>query len=225
MVDEIRAALAAVADPDKAAPMQAYMKSTMPNLGVQKPARVAALRPVLRRHRLPDRVTWEDTVRLLWDDATYREERYAATDVARYRSYADWARDPRSLELYDHLIVCGAWWDHVDEVAIRLVGPLLGAHPAEVAPVMRRWARDADRWRRRASVICQIGLRDATDTALLAECILANVDDPDFFIRKGIGWALREHAKTDPHWVRAFTTSYRARLSPLSLREATRTLP
>ena len=225
MVDEIRSALAAVADPEKAAPMQAYMKSTMPNLGVQKPARVAALRSVLRRHRLPDRVTWEDTVRLLWDGATYREERYAATDVARYRSYADWATDPRSLALFDHLIVSGAWWDHVDEVAIRLIGPLLDAHPAEVAPVMRSWARDVDRWRRRASVICQIGLRDATDTVLLAECILANVDDPDFFLRKGIGWALREYAKTDPHWVRTFTTSYRARLSPLSLREATRTLP
>ena len=69
-----------------------------------------------------------------------------------------------------------------------------------------------------------IGSRDATDTALLAECILATVDDPDFFLRKGIGWALREHAKTDPGWVRRFTTSYRSRLSPLSLREATRTL-
>jgi 3-methyladenine DNA glycosylase AlkD len=225
MVDDIRAALAAVADPHKAAPMQAYMKSTMPNLGVQKPARVAAIRPILRRHRLPDRSTWQDTIRQLWDHARYREERYAATDVARHRPYAKWATDPRSLELYDHLIVTGAWWDHVDEVAIKLVGPLLRAHPEPVAREMRRWARDADRWRRRASVICQIGSRDATDTALLAECVLANADDPDFFLRKGIGWALREHVKTDPDWVRAFTTSYRARLSPLSLREATRSLP
>lgn len=225
LVDEIRAALAAVADPEKAAPMQAYTKSAMPNLGVQQPARVAALRPVLQRHRLPDRAAWEDTVRQLWDDASYREERYAATDVARFRAYATWATDPRSLDLYDHLIVSGAWWDHVDEVSIRLVGPLLRAHPDQVTPVIRRWARDSDRWRRRASVICQIGSRDATDTALLAECILTNVDDPDFFLRKGIGWALREHAKTDPRWVRRFTTSYQARLSPLSFREATRTLP
>jgi 3-methyladenine DNA glycosylase AlkD len=224
MVDEIRAALAAVADPEKAAPMQAYMKSTMPSLGVQKPARVAALRPVLRRHRLQGRAAWEDTIRLLWDDASFREERYAATDLARYRSYDAWATDVGSLQLYDHLIVSGASWDHVDEVAIRLVGPLLRAHPGHVAPEIRRWTRDHDRWRRRASIICQIGSRDATDTALLAECILANVDDPDFFLRKGIGWALREHAKTDPDWVRVFTTSYRARLSPLSLREATRTL-
>jgi 3-methyladenine DNA glycosylase AlkD len=224
LVDAIRAALAAAADPAKAAPMQAYMKSTMPNLGVQKPARVAALRPVLRDHPVPDRRTWEDTVRLLWDDAKYREERYAATHLARARSYAAWATDVRSLELFDHMIVTGAWWDHVDEIAIKLVGPLLRAHPDQVAPVIRRWARDPDRWRRRAAVICQIGSRDATDTALLAECLLANADDPDFFLRKGIGWALREHAKSDPDWVRAFTGSYRARLSPLSLREATRML-
>jgi 3-methyladenine DNA glycosylase AlkD len=225
MVDEIRAALATVADSEKAAPMQAYMKSSMPNLGVPKPARVAALRPVLQRHRLPDRETWEDTVRMLWDGVSYREERYAATDLARHRAYAEWATDPRAIDLYDHLIVTGAWWDHVDAVAIKLVGPLLAAHPDQVAPVLRRWARDPDRWRRRTAVICQIGLRDATDTALLAECVLANVDDPDFFLRKGIGWALREHVKNDPDWVRAFTTAYRARLSPLSLREASRTLP
>jgi 3-methyladenine DNA glycosylase AlkD len=224
MVDDIRTALAAVADPDKAAPMQAYMKSAIPYLGVQKPALAAALRPVLGSHWLPDRDTWEDTIRLLWDDATYREERYAATEVARYRPYSDWATDSQSLPLYDHLIVSGAWWDHVDEVAIRLVGPLVRTHP-EVAPVVRRWASDPDRWRRRASIICQNSLRDATDTALLAECVLANIDDPDFFLRKGIGWALREHAKTDPTWVRAFTTSYKGRLSPLSLREATRALP
>ena len=189
-----------------------------------EPARVAALRSVLRDHPLSDRRTWEDTVRLLWDDATYREERYAATDLARHRRYVEWATHPGSLELFDHMIVSGAWWDHVDEISIRLVGPLLRAHPEQAVATVRRWSRDPDRWRRRAAVIAQIGSRDATDTALLAERILANVDDPDFFLRKGIGWALREHAKTDPDWVRRFTTSYRSRLSPLSLREATRTL-
>jgi 3-methyladenine DNA glycosylase AlkD len=224
-IDYVHAALAAVSDPEKAAPMQAYMKSSMPYRGVQKPARVAALRPVFRRNRLPDRDTWEATVRLLWDEAVFREDRYAATDLARHRTYAEWATDPRSVALYDHMIVSGAWWDHVDEIAIKLIGPLLRAHPDVVTRVIRRWSRDPDRWRRRASLICQAGLRDATDTGLLAECILANADDPDFFLRKGIGWALREHAKADPAWVHAFVATYRGRLSPLSAREATRNLP
>jgi 3-methyladenine DNA glycosylase AlkD len=225
LVADVRRALSAVADPAKAAPMQAYMKSAMPFHGVPKPARTAALRPVFRTHVLGDRGSWEATVRLLWDGAEYREERYAATDLARHRTYAAWATDVRSIALDDHLIVTGAWWDHGDEVAIRLVGPLLSAHPAQIDRVVRGWSRDEDRWRRRAAVICQIGCRDRTDTALLAECILANADDPDFFLRKGIGWALREHAKTDPDWVRAFVATYRGLLSPLSTREATRTLP
>jgi 3-methyladenine DNA glycosylase AlkD len=224
LVDDIRAALAAVADPAKAGPMQAYMKSAMACHGVQKPARLAALRPVLREHALPDRATWDATVRALWDGASYREERYAAIDLARHRAYSAWATDLRSMDLHDHLIVTGAWWDYVDDVAIRLVGPTLRAHRANVTPIILAWARDGDRWRRRAAVICQIGGRADTDTALLTACIRRNVGDPDFFLRKAIGWALREHAKTNPDWVRTFVATHRDRLSPLSIREATRHL-
>jgi 3-methyladenine DNA glycosylase AlkD len=67
-------------------------------------------------------------------------------------------------------------------------------------------------------VICQIGAKDRADTALLAEAIEANLADPDFFLRKGIGWALRQHARVDPDWVRAFAATHD--LSPLSRREA-----
>src|SRR5690606_61619 len=121
-------------------PMQAYMKSAMPFRGVQKPARMAALRPVLRAHVLPDRDAWEATIRAVWDGAAFREERYAAIDLARHRPYTAFATDLRSLGLFDHLIVTGAWWDYVDDVAIRLVGPTLLAHHAAVAPIMLRWA-------------------------------------------------------------------------------------
>lgn len=204
--------------------MRAYMKSAMPFLGVQKPARVTALRPVMLRHLLPDRERWEGTVRTLWDGAAYREHRYAALELARHRPYSIWATDLRSLGLYDHLVVTGAWWDYVDDVAIRLLGPLRQRHPGEVDEVVRRWSRDPDRWRRRAAVICQVGAHKATDLALLTTCVLDNAADPDFFLRKGIGWALRDYAKTDPVWVRAFVSTYQSRLSPLSLREATRNL-
>ena len=224
LVEQVRAALAAAADPDKAAPMRAYMKSSMPFLGVQKPARVAALRPLFRSRRLPDRDCWESTIRMLWNDAAYREHRYAAIDLARHGAYRSWATDLRSLGLYDHVIVTGAWWDYVDDVAIRLVGPLRRTHPGDLDQIIRRWSRDPDRWRRRAAVICQVGAREETDLALLTACVLDNAADPDFFLRKGIGWALRDFAKTDPEWVLAFASAYQSRLSPLSLREATRNL-
>jgi 3-methyladenine DNA glycosylase AlkD len=84
---------------------------------------------------------------------------------------------------------------------------------------MRAWSTDADRWQRRTSVICQIKAKADTDHALLTDCVEANQDDRDFFLRKGIGWALREYAKTDPAWVRRFVADHPG-LSPLSVREA-----
>jgi 3-methyladenine DNA glycosylase AlkD len=224
LVDAVRAALLAAADPAAAEPMRAYMKSEMPFLGVPKPARTAALKPVFAAHRVDDGVSWRSAVLALWDGAEFREERYAAVTLAQLKPYAVHATRPDALDLYDHLIVTGAWWDFVDEVAIRSVGPLLRAHPAVVTDVVRRWAYDADRWRRRTAVICQVGSKAAIDVDLLAEAIEANAHDPDFFLRKGIGWALRQHARVDPGWVRAFVAAHEADLSPLSRREALRTI-
>ena len=107
------------------------------------------------------------------------------------------------LALYEEIIRTGAWWDLVDGVAHRL-GALLQAHRAELTPVLRRWSRDEDFWVRRAAITAQLGAKAATDTALLAAVIEANLDDPEFFIRKAIGWALRQYARTDPAWVQAF---------------------
>jgi len=87
---------------------------------------------------------------------------------------------------------------------------------------MRAWATDGDRWRRRTAIIHQLGARDATDTQLLTDVIVPNLADGDFFIRKGIGWALREYAKANPEWVRAFVAGHD--LSSLSRREATKHL-
>jgi 3-methyladenine DNA glycosylase AlkD len=220
LVPAVRAALAAVADPAKAEPMGAYTKSAMPMLGVPRPERTAALRPVLSEHPLPDAGRWRAAVLELWRGAAYREERYAALTVARHRPYRAFllGEPAESLRMLDELVVTGAWWDLVDETAIQLVGPLLLTAPGVVAPVVRAWATDADRWRRRTAVICQIGAKDRTDTALLAAAIEATAGDRDFFLRKGIGWALRQHAKTDPRWVLDFVAGHE--LSPLSRREA-----
>lgn len=202
--------------------MQAYMKSSMPFRGVPTPERRRLVRAVLADVGAPaDRPTWEAVVLDLWDHAAFREERYAAIDLCAHRSAGDW-QTAQLLPLYDHMIVTGAWWDLVDAIAIPLLGPILRAEPAAVEPAMRAWTIDPDRWRRRASIIVQNGAKSATDTELLAEAIIANAADRDFFIRKAIGWALREYAKTDPGWVRAFVGRHATELSPLSRHEATR---
>lgn len=217
LVVDLRIALADRADPERAAAQQRYMRSVMPFLGLGLPEVRTLTRATLREHPLPDRETWETTVRTLYDEATYREERYAALAVARAGSR--W-HDPRSVPLWHHLVVTGEWWDLVDETATHLVGPTLAAHPAEVTPVMWDWASDPDPWLRRTAIICQLGRKDRTDLDLLRHAIEANVDDDSFWLRKAIGWALRQHARTDPDWVRAEVERLGDRLSPLSRREA-----
>jgi len=218
--DAVRARLQAAADPVKAPRMQAYMKSAMPFYGVPAPGQKALFKIVFADHQLPDRATWLRAVELLWRAATHREERYAAIALSGYRAYAPYQHVDLVSGLYAELVSTGAWWDYVDEIAIRRIGPLLRAEPAAVTPIMRVWATDSHLWKRRTAIICQIGNKEATDRDLLTFAIDGNTDGQDFFIRKAIGWALRELAKRDPAWVRSFVADRRAALSGLSQREA-----
>jgi 3-methyladenine DNA glycosylase AlkD len=120
------------------------------------------------------------------------------------------------------MITPGAWWDHVDELSHR-VGELLDAWPSTVRPFLVEWAHGEDIWLRRSSIICQLGFRSRTDLDLLAEAIEASAGRPEFFLRKAIGWALRDLARSDPGWVRSFVEGHE--LSPLSRREALKHLP
>jgi 3-methyladenine DNA glycosylase AlkD len=223
IVSDVRAALASAADPVRAIGMQAYMKSALPFRGVQKPERVRVLREVFASHPLQGEAVWSATVRELWHGAQFREERYAAIDLTGHRLYRAYQR-PEALPLYEELIVSGAWWDYVDEIAARRVGPILRAAPDRVAPVMRAWATNDDLWRRRTAILCQLGAHDAVDRDLLAACLEPNLADREFFIRKAIGWALRDYARQDPDWVRVWVDRHADRLSPLSYREATKHL-
>ena len=219
LVQAIRAALAAAGDPDRAVAQQRYMKSEMPFRGITSPQLAGLLRPLLASYAPASREEWEATVRLLWDGATHREERYAALALAKHRAARTW-RDPALVPLVRHLVVTGAWWDLVDDVAVHLAGAALAGHAEEMAPVLRTWATDVDLWLRRTSVICQLGRRSDTDLDLLRYAVESNVDDASFWLRKAIGWALRDLARTDPDWVRAEVERLEGRLSALSRREA-----
>jgi 3-methyladenine DNA glycosylase AlkD len=220
LVAAARAGLKELADPAKAPDMQRYMKSEMLYRGVAKPARSAFAKQLFTEYPMADVDTLVATTLELWRGAEYREERYLAIDLTGHRMYAAW-QDSSLLPLYEEMIVTGAWWDYVDEVAVRRVGPLLRAEPEKLTKVMRKWSADTDPWRRRTSIICQIGAKLDTDTDLLTESIEASINERGFFLRKAIGWALREYSKVEPGWVRAFVDSH-PELSPLSKREATK---
>jgi 3-methyladenine DNA glycosylase AlkD len=223
-VGAVRAALAGAGDLERAAQQQAYMKSALPFVGLAAPALKALLRPLLVEHRFIDRGSWEAAVLELCDDATHREEWYAALALLRYRAYRSWM-DPDLLPLLEHLVRTGAWWDVVDEGAAHPVGQVLLDHRAEVTLLMDEWSVDDESlWVRRTAMLAQLRHGADTDTALLEGVLVANLDDTaygeEFFIRKALGWALRQHARTDPSWVRTFVRTHDERLSGLSRREA-----
>src|SRR5882724_823458 len=98
-------------------------------------------------------------------------------------------------------------------------GRSCAAHRAEITPVMRAWATDPDPWRRRTAIICQVRARADTDLDLLDHAIRANAADTGFFLRKAIGWALRDYAWHQPRWVSGYVAAH-PELSGLSRREA-----
>jgi 3-methyladenine DNA glycosylase AlkD len=219
LIRGVRAALKKAADPQKAPQMQAYMKSAMPFLGVTGPEQKRIWRPVFSAHPLTAAVQWRTVALTLWREARWREERYAAvalTDLPGYQTY----RTPAALPMIEEMIVTGAWWDFVDVLAAHHLGDVLRSHPARVKPLLRRWATDRDMWKRRAAILSQLRFKGDTDLDLLYACIEGNLADKDFFIRKAIGWALRQYAWTDPREVARYVRKNRARLSPLSVREA-----
>jgi 3-methyladenine DNA glycosylase AlkD len=218
LIDGVRADLRGIADPLRAPQMQAYMKSDMPFLGVPVPVVRRIVRSRAKANPPATTGNLVATAAVLWRTASYREERYAATALTGVPAAAP-LQTLDMLPLYQEMITSGAWWDHVDEVAHRL-GPLLLAYPDQMRPTVERWAREPDRWMRRAAIICQLDAKRATDVDLLSDAISVSLGDRDFFIRKAIGWALRQYARTDPQWVRRFVAEHADRLSALSRREA-----
>jgi 3-methyladenine DNA glycosylase AlkD len=200
--------------------MAAYMKTDMPHHGVQKPDREPVARDMVRRFPATSRSSLQRAVLALWRQP-HREEKYLAIQYA--------VRHPdligsKSLPLYARLIREGAWWDLVDDVAIRLVGAALLDERKVVRPVLERWLAGSNPWLRRSVIISQVKHGEATDwRALFADCE-ASMHEREFFIAKAIGWALRAYSYTAPERVKRFLLRHRDRMRPLGFREGSKAL-
>lgn len=232
-VARIRRELEAAGDPAKAQPMQDYMKSELPFRGVQAGPRRKLLRAALKAHPFTTRKEWLAAVDELWAQAGFREERYQALETLLAKRYASY-RDKRLVPVLERYIVDAAWWDLVDELAAVGLGDLLLAEPAPLSKTLRTWARSRDLWKRRSAIIAQVRRRHDVDTELLYDCIEPNLEDSKFlqqqptelkfFLRKGIGWALRALAWKDPDEAERYVQQHEERLSGLSKREALKNL-
>ena len=211
------------ADPERALQQQAYMKSPMPYLGITMPVLRKAAKSVFKSHPINDAEGWHNTALAIWRKAEYREERYAAIELVALPRYRKWLT-PDSLPMLEEFIVTGAWWDFVDHIATGFFGHLLAHHPETLEPLLWRWATDENIWRRRTAILAQLKYKTRTDEKLLFHALEASMDEQEFFLRKAIGWALREYSKSRPEVVIHYVEKHAQRLSNLSKREALKVL-
>lgn len=220
LLHALKAGLAAHADPARAAQMRAYLRGQWEFLGVPAPARRVVVKACVR-HRMP----WPELAALaamLWDEPL-REYQYAAIDLL------DLHRRELPFEAIPALLALARrkpWWETVDGLA-GVAGKLLRASRDKVEDAQRPMdtaLADPSFWIRRIAMTHQLGWRLDTDGARLFGYALALSGEREFFIRKAIGWALRDYAKWAPDAVADFVAAHRNRLSALTLREATRHL-
>lgn len=219
-VDAIVVAFSAKADPDKAVHMKRYMKDKFLFCGLAAPERAALQRVAWQGLDPLDEPELVAAVRALWALAE-REYQYAALALLHLHRHQ---AGPGLMPVAEALIVDKSWWDTVDELAAHVVGPLVLRFP-ELREYPDRWIDSDDLWLARAAIIHQNRFKARTDAALLFDYCLRRANEKAFFIRKAIGWALREYSKTDPDAVLAFVAANEERLSGFSRREALRRIP
>ncbi|MEU6274537.1 DNA alkylation repair protein [Streptomyces populi] len=215
LLERLTTVYPAAADPGRAASMRAYMKDVAPFLGLTTPERRALSRTVLLDTARPDEQDCTALALRCWR-LPEREYRYFAVDYLRRHVKR---LSSGFLPVARHLVSTDSWWDTVDLLAAHVAGGLVAADP-RLRIDMDAWIEDDDLWVARTALLHQLRYKEATDTGRLFAYCVRQSGHPDFFVRKAIGWCLREYAKTDPRAVREFVAAERGRLAPLSVREA-----
>jgi 3-methyladenine DNA glycosylase AlkD len=202
----------------RAKPMSAYMRDQFPFLGIASPMRKKLVKAALLETGALKKPIDENLVLELWA-CPEREFQYAACD------YLAWQREKleaKHLDLLEKIILEKSWWDSVDSL-VHNVGAI-SLKFSETVPMLERWAKSENFWLRRAAILHQLGLKTKTNESRLFKFILENAHDSEFFIRKAIGWALREYSYVNPEAVKTFVLEHQNKLSNLSKREALKAL-
>jgi 3-methyladenine DNA glycosylase AlkD len=221
-VKNLRNLLSANSNEQNAEKMAAYMKDHFIYFGIKAPL----LKTLIKQFHSengppPDSIgmfhqynALYDLVSELWLEPE-REFQYFAIDIlTKYKKV--WTED--MIQLLEHIIVTKSWWDSVDGISSALVSVYFKRFPHQIVPITERWMNSENMWLQRVSIIFQLTYRKETDTELMFNYMRRLTHSKEFFIQKAIGWALRQHARTDADLVRNFVEN--TKMAPLSKREA-----
>ena len=204
------------ANPIAAKAMAAYMKNHFPYLGISSPQRTSLLKPLLDKENLPNHNELKQICSQLWS-LPEREFTYAALSLlAKMQKQLT----PNDIEWISSLITQRSWWDSVDSIAGGILSTIVVKNPDCLWDNFAPLIESDNYWLNRTAIIVQLRCKHQTDTQFLETAILPHMANKEFFLRKAIGWSLRQYARTNPQWVIDFVNRYDNHLSGLSKREA-----
>ena len=209
--------LEAAKDPEKAGPMEAYMRHQFPFLGIVGPERNALYKKYFPSAKKAKIIDW-DFVDTCWEKDPREYQYVGANYLKAMQSYLT----EDDLPKLERLVVTKSWWDTVD-ILDRVVGSLVYDKP-ELGEIIVQWSLSDNIWLRRVAIDHQLLRKEKTDVRLMEKILLNNLDQSEFFINKAIGWALRDYSKTNPEWVASFIEKNKERMAELSIKEASKYL-
>lgn len=205
-------------NPENAGPMKKYMKDNFEYFGIKSPVRKEISKTFLAKYKELFKDEAFELVEELWNEPQ-RELQYFAMDfLQKYTKQFE----KEDIQFIRFITENKAWWDSVDFIAKNITGPYFLKFPEQLDPVLNDWKDSGHLWLQRSCIIYQLGYKKITDTTRLAYFCNYFKHEKEFFLRKAIGWSLREYAKVDPEWVKAFVED--AELEGLSRREALKNL-
>lgn len=213
-IEPLRKSFESHANPDNAIPMKKYMKNLFEYYGIKSPERRVLCREFLKSSGLPEKKNLKSVIEELWD-LPQREYQYFAMDLLEKFTKQF---EPDDIHLLEKLVLNKSWWDTVDFIAVNLIGSYFQRFPKDIKKTTEEWISSTNMWLQRSAILFQLKYKAETDLNLLFTYIKRCSNSDEFFIRKAIGWALREYSKTDPNVVIDFVNEYP--LKPLSKREA-----
>ena len=201
---------------DRAQKSAQYLKNLFTLAGLTASERRALQKDFFASRGFPGKDSYKDIVYLLWN-VDMRDCQYCAIDIL-IKNKKLYTED--IIGLVEYCIVNKSWWDSVDLLAAHAAGEYFKLFPDKITSVTERWMNSGNMWLQRSALLFQLKYKQQPDTLLLENYISQLTDEKDFFIRKAIGWVLREYSKTNAKWVIDFVQ--RTPMSELSKMEALR---
>lgn len=212
---EIKQRFESMEDKENASSMSKYMRNLFTFYGLPTPKRKALYKDIIKEEKKQKKIDWEFLDQCYEDE--HREFQYVVCDYLIAMNDFLTYEDIPKIKTYAQT---KQWWDTIDCLD-RVVGEI-GLRDQRVDALMIEWSKDDDFWIRRIAIDHQLCRKEKTHTELLEKILVNNFGSDEFFIKKAIGWALRDYSKINPDWVRAFIDKYKDQMDKLSIKEASK---